>query len=76
LGKEWRSRELKGGGGGRVRRGRWRGGEVEAWGGGAGPALVPEQEEQQGYEGGKEESKSQLERVLGFFFLLVFFSFL
>jgi hypothetical protein len=45
-------------------------GEVEAWG----LALMLEPEEQQGYKRwGREESKSQLEGILGFF-LFVFFS--
>jgi hypothetical protein len=40
-----------------------------------GPALVPELEEQQGYEGVREESKSQLEGFWGFFFSFCLFSF-
>jgi hypothetical protein len=42
---------------------------VVAWG----PALMPQLEEQQGCKGGREESKSQVEGVLGFFSLSFFF---
>jgi hypothetical protein len=47
------------------------GGEAEAWGGNMGAGTGLELEEQQGYGGGREEGKSQLEGVLGYFFFSV-----
>jgi hypothetical protein len=49
------------------------GGEVEAWGGSVGPALAPKPEEQQGYGGKGEKSKSQLEVVLWVLSFFLFF---